>query len=53
MELALLSNLDFIKFIDLSGLFPALIIAIVTLLVMRFTKSFWSDLEKKTPDIDC
>lgn len=40
MELALLSNLDFIKFIDLSGLFPALIIAIVTLLVMRFTKSF-------------
>ena len=40
MELALLSNLDIVKFIDVSGLFPAFIIAIVTYLSIRVTKRF-------------
>ena len=40
MELALLSNLDIVKFIDVSGLFPAFIIAILTYLSIRLTKRF-------------
>ena len=40
MELALLSNLDIVKFIDVSGLFPAFIIAILTYVLIRVTKRF-------------
>ena len=40
MELALLSNLDFVKFIDISGLLPALLIALLTYVSIRFTKLF-------------
>ena len=40
MELALLSNLDIVKFIDVSGLLPAFIIAIFTYLSIRLTKRF-------------
>lgn len=40
MELALLSNLDIVKFIDVSGLLPAFIIAIVTYVSIRLTKRF-------------
>ena len=40
MELALLSNLDIVKFIDVSGLFPAFIIAILTYVSIRLTKRF-------------
>ena len=38
MEMALLSNLDFVKFVDISGLFPALLILALTYVVMRFTR---------------
>ena len=40
MELALLSNLDIVKFIDVSGLLPALFIALCTYLLIRLTKRF-------------
>ena len=39
MELALLSNLDFVKFVDVSGFFPAILIVIATYLVMRVTRN--------------
>ena len=40
MELALLSNLDIVKFVDVSGLIPALLIAILTYICIRLTKRF-------------
>lgn len=40
MELALLSNLDIVKFVDVSGLIPALFIAILTYISIRLTKRF-------------
>jgi len=40
MELALLSNLDIVKFIDVSGLLPALFIALCTYVLIRLTKRF-------------
>ena len=39
MELALLSNLDFVKFVDVSGLFPAILISILTYVIMRLTRN--------------
>ena len=39
MELALLSNLDFVKFVDVSGIFPAILIGIFTYFVMRLTRN--------------
>ena len=38
MELALLSNLDIVQFIDTSGFLPAIIIAIITYILMRFAR---------------
>ena len=43
MDLALLSNIEFDKFINLSGLLPALIILFLTYLVLRFSKNFFED----------
>jgi small-conductance mechanosensitive channel len=40
VELALLSNLDIVKFIDVSGLFPAFIIAVLTYISIRLIKKF-------------
>ena len=40
MELALLSNLDIVKFVDVSGVIPALLIAILTYICIRLTKRF-------------
>lgn len=38
MELALLSNLDIVQFIDTSGIFPAIIIILLTFGIMRISK---------------
>ena len=38
MDLSLLSNLDIVHLIDTGGIIPALFIALLTYLVMRFTR---------------
>ena len=39
MELALLSNLDFVKFIDIAGVVPAIFILLLTYVVLRLLRS--------------
>ena len=43
MELAFLSNVEFVKFINLSGLVPAIIILFLTYLLLRFLKGLLED----------
>lgn len=47
MELALLSNLDIVQFIDTSGIFPAIIILLLTFAIMRFSKYGFNQLGEK------
>ena len=43
MDLALLSDVEFDKLINLSGLIPALIILLLTYVLLRFSKNFFED----------
>ena len=51
MDLSLLSNLDIVHLIDTGGIIPALFIALLTYLVMRFTRFGLIDSEKTTTGI--
>ena len=47
MELAFLSNVEFVKFINLSGLIPAILILFLTYILLRFSKSVLEDFGEK------
>ena len=49
MELAFLSNIEFVKFINISGVFPAILILLASFFLVRLSKELWDELGENYP----